>query len=256
MNPASPPIPSPPKGGVFLRLLGSRVDGAGFAQALSRIAAFAQTTTPHQIVTANTLMLLAAERDDELRELIESAALVIPESWGLYWASRHLRRPLPRFTPGIDLMTALCAQARDTGRSVFLLGAEPGAAERSAERLVALFPGLRIAGCRHGYFSRGEEAQVLSEIRSARPTYLFVGMSVPAQEKWIARRLAELQTPVVMGVGGSFDVLSGRLRRAPRWMRRLGIEWMFRLAQEPWRWRRIAQLPVFMGKILREGKQG
>lgn len=196
-------------------------------------------------------MLLAAEKDPELCAILESAALVVPESWGVCWAARRLGSPLRGFIPGIDLMALLCQMAVNERGSVFLLGGEPGVADQAARTLVLRFPGLSIAGTHHGFFSSATESAVLQRIRAAEPTFLFVGMSMPRQEKWIHRHVAELNVRVAMGVGGSFDVLSGRLRRAPPWMRRRGIEWAYRLTQEPWRWRRIAQLPVFMWKVLR-----
>lgn len=230
------------------------MDRITFPQTLARILFLLGERTPHQVVTANTLMLLEAERDPELKDLIENASVVVPESWGISWASRQIGQPLDQFIPGIDLLLALCRLSAEASQSIFLLGAKPGVAEGAAEALRNQFPSLRIAGVHHGYFSQAEEANVIEQICQARPTYLFVGMSVPSQEKWIRRNLAALQVPIVMGVGGSFDVLSGQLKRAPRWMRRLGIEWVFRTLQEPWRLGRIKGLPVFMWKVLKEKK--
>jgi len=201
-------------------------------------------------------MCLAAQNDPDLRQIMENAALVVPESWGIQWASRRLGEPLKEFTPGIDLMQALCAIAEQDARPVYLLGSAPGAATAAAAKLHERFPNLVVVGTDHGYFGPAEEAQVIRRILDVKPTLLFVGMGMPAQEKWIARNLAALKVPVVMGVGGSFDVLSGELKRAPAWMRRSGVEWLYRLAQEPWRWRRIAMLPIFAGKVLRQKWRG
>src|SRR5262249_30683137 len=156
------------------------------------------------------------------------------------------------FTPGIDFMLEICKAAEAGGHSIYLLGSAPGVAEQAKEKLHDMYPGLKIVGTGHGFFKPSEEPSVIRRIHQKNPSRLFVVMGMPAQEKWIARHLTALGVPVVMGVGGSFDVLSGKLRRAPRWMRRVGIEWVYRFAQEPWRWRRIAQLPVFMWKV---GKQ-
>ncbi|HVO33784.1 MAG TPA: WecB/TagA/CpsF family glycosyltransferase [Elusimicrobiota bacterium] len=235
-----------------LRILGSRVDIVDKNDALRRIHDFAETRFAHHVITANTLMCLEAQDDAELRQIIEQAALVVPESWGICWASRLGLRPLKHFLPGIDLMTALCDAAARAGQSIFLLGAKPGVAAEAARALAARFPGLTVAGAHHGYFAGEQEADAVRAIRNAHPAYLFVGLSVPHQEQWIAAHLDELGVPVVMGVGGSFDVLSGRLRRAPLWMRRLGLEWAYRTWQEPWRWRRILNLPVFMWKVWRQ----
>lgn len=244
-----PPVDSKPPS---LRLLGSRIDRVSFREALDRIDTLSVIPGAHQIITGNTLMLLAAEKDAELRAALDAAALVVPESSGVQWASRWIKAPLKEIIPGIDLFVALCHLARDRRRSVFLLGARPGIADEAARMLKGLVPGLDISGTYHGYFSQKEATAVLLAIREAKPTYLFVALAVPQQEKWIHRHLDALAVPVVMGVGGSFDVLSGHLKRAPEWMRRRGIEWLFRLAQEPWRWKRIAELPKFVWKIVRQ----
>ncbi len=242
-----------------LKILGSRVDPVTSQNALKQIQSFLHSDQPHHVITGNTLMLLEAEEDTELRRILDSAALVVPESSGILWASRALGSPLKEFTPGVDLMMAICRIAAEKGHPAFLLGSAPGVAEEAGHTLQAKFPGLKIVGTCHGFFSLPHpglrpltESEVIQLIRKAEPSILFVGMGMPAQEKWIARNLAALGVPVVMGVGGSFDVLSGKLARAPAWMRRIGVEWLYRLAQEPWRWRRIAQLPVFAWHVLME----
>jgi N-acetylglucosaminyldiphosphoundecaprenol N-acetyl-beta-D-mannosaminyltransferase len=234
------------------RILRSRVDRLTFPQTLERIRDLVASGAPHQVITVNTLMLLAAENDAELMRLIENASLAVPESWGISWASRRLGQPLDHYIPGIDLLLALCRICAQEGQRIFLLGGRPGIAQKAADALIEQFPGLRIAGTQHGYFTLAEEPQVLSAIKQARPAFLFVGMSVPSQEKWIQRHRVELKVPVSMGVGGSFDVLSGQLKRAPLWMRRMGIEWVYRTLQEPWRLKRIKGLPVFMWHVWRK----
>jgi len=234
-----------------LNILGARVDAVSFADAVARVDQYLSEAQPHHIITGNTLMLLDAQHDRALRAVLEHSALVVPESSGIYWASRRLRQPLKEFVPGIDFMLALCRLAAERGDSIYLLGAKPGVARRAADELERRFPTLRIVGAEHGYFAAAETGAVIQRISVAAPGILFVGMSVPGQEKWIAEHLRALGVRVVMGVGGSFDVLSGNLQRAPQWMRRLGIEWLYRLMQEPWRWRRIARLPIFALKVLR-----
>jgi N-acetylglucosaminyldiphosphoundecaprenol N-acetyl-beta-D-mannosaminyltransferase len=235
-----------------LKVLGSRIDPLTTPEALDVIEGFLRSQKPHHVITGNTLMLLAAQEDQALHQILEEAALVVPESSGILWASRVLGTPLREFSPGIDLMLAICRMASVKGHPAFFLGAAPGVAEAAAQAMTKQFPGFSIVGTHHGYFKTAEEGDVIKLIHRAQPALLFVGMGMPAQEKWIAKHLASLNVPVVMGVGGSFDVLSGKLRRAPRMMRRAGVEWLYRLTQEPWRWRRIAQLPVFASKVLQE----
>jgi N-acetylglucosaminyldiphosphoundecaprenol N-acetyl-beta-D-mannosaminyltransferase len=235
-----------------LRILGSRVDPITSRTALDEILRFLQSREPRHVITGNTLMFLAAQEDPALHEILEKAAMVVPESWGIRWASRLQGQPLAQFTPGIDFMLEICSAASAGGYSVYLLGSAPGVAEEAAEALSRRFKGLQVVGMGHGYFQALEEPSVIRRVQEKKPSILFVGMGMPAQEKWIAKNLEPLGVPVVMGVGGSFDVLSGRLRRAPVWIRRLGIEWSYRLIQEPWRWRRIAQLPVFAWRVIQE----
>ena len=234
-----------------IRILNSRVDQVTQADAIEWVKSFLADGAVHQVITANTLMLIEAQQNAELVQVIESAALVVPESSGVAWAAWQMGTPLDSIVPGIDLFQALCRLARDLDRSIYLLGAQPGVAEQAAVSLSAYYPGLRVAGTHHGYFSPAEEVAVVANIHEASPGFLFVALSVPAQELWIKRHLAALGVPVVMGVGGSLDVISGRLRRAPGWLRELNLEWLYRTVQEPWRLKRIIQLPLFVWKILR-----
>ncbi len=205
---------------------------------------------PRQIITANALMILASEDHPDLGRAFGEAALVIPDSAGVSLAARIRGRPLPQKIPGIDLTDHLCRRAAEKGWRVFFLGAAPGVAEAAARNLAGRHPGLRVAGVRDGYFSEREEPAVVETISRAAPDLLFVAMDTPRQDVWIHRRLDRLNCKVAMGVGGTFDVLSGRLRRAPAWMREAGLEWLFRLIQEPRRLWRMRRLPLFLWKVL------
>ncbi len=197
-------------------------------------------------------MVLDAKDNRELLTLLQEAALVVPDSFGIVWASRFLGRPLPDCYPGIELMldvSRLCAQE---GMPVYLLGGRELVAEKAARRLQSLCPGLRVAGCRHGYFSPKEEKALIQEIRLSKPKVLFVGMGCPQQELWIRKHLKALGVPVAVGVGGSMDVYAGEFKRAPRWMRKNGLEWSYRLLQEPLRLPRILRLSRFVTTVLSE----
>jgi N-acetylglucosaminyldiphosphoundecaprenol N-acetyl-beta-D-mannosaminyltransferase len=234
-----------------IRLLGQRIDRLTRPDILEWVRYFLMAGRPSQIITANPIMLLEAAKDRELARVFEIAALVIAESSGVAWGAWQSGTPLAEFVPGIDLFQQFCKIAGETGKSVFLLGAAPGVAEAAANRLSTINPGLRVAGTHHGFFRRAEEElAVIAQIRESAPDFLFVALNVPHQEKWIARNLEALGVPVVMGVGGSFDVVSGRLRRAPAWMRDMGLEWLFRTLQQPWRIKRVMHLPRFAFKIL------
>lgn len=232
------------------RLLGARIDRPSFSEIVSYLESHRKQGRFTHLITANALMLLELERDAELRRVFEEAELVVPESSGLACAAALKGiRPLERI-PGIDLMQMLCSEAARREWSVFLLGAKPGVTARAAANLGKKYPGIKIAGTAHGYFNPAEEKDLLQKIQDAKPDLLFVGLNAPGQEKWIRKNAASFGAACAMGVGGSFDVLAGNLRRAPLFFQKAGLEWLFRLAQEPWRLRRMVKLPVFLVKAL------
>lgn len=222
---------------------------------LQRVREFIAEGGPHLIVTSNATALIQAQEDPELRSIINQADLVTPDGAGVLWSAKVLGLPLLERVSGIDLMQELCRLAAQEGYRVFLLGAAPGVAEEAARRLQERFPGLQVAGTHHGYFGPEEEEEVLERIREAQPDILFVAFGIPKQEKWIWRHRERLQVPVCLGVGGSFDVLSGRIPRAPLWMQRWGLEWLWRVWKEPRRLPRLAALPRFVWEVTRWGWQ-
>ncbi len=204
-----------------------------------------------QVVTLNTEMLYRALRDKALRDLINSADLVVPDGHGVVWAGRQLGQFLPARVAGIDLVAALAAHAAREKWRLFLLGAAPGVAEEAARNLARAYPGLEVAGVAHGYFPEEEAVVIVRRIRAAAPDLLLVALGSPKQEFFIWAHRKELGAIVAMGVGGAFDVLAGRLRRAPRVFQDLHLEWLFRLLQQPRRWRRMTVLPLFAWTVKR-----
>lgn len=203
-----------------------------------------------QVVTLNPEMIMAAQESAELREALATSALVVPDGIGVVWASRVLGTPLPERVAGIDLAAALLEVAAREGRKVFFLGGKPGVAEEAAERLCRRCPGLRVAGVHHGYFTEAENDRVVEVIAGASPDLLLVGLGAPKQELWIRRHRDRLGAHVAIGVGGALDVFAGRVRRAPQGWQRLGLEWAYRLIQEPRRYRRMLALPRFAAAVL------
>jgi N-acetylglucosaminyldiphosphoundecaprenol N-acetyl-beta-D-mannosaminyltransferase len=182
---------------------------------------------------------------------LNSAALSIPDGIGLILAGRLLGTPLRQQVTGTDLTYRLCGRAAREGWRVFLLGAAPGVAELAAQRLRALFPGLLVVGTHAGSPLESAEDVVRAHIRSAGPVdLLFVAYGAPAQERWIVRNQRILEIPVAIGIGGVLDFASGRVRRAPVWVRRVGLDWLFRLIRQPRRWRRQLALPRFAWAVL------
>jgi N-acetylglucosaminyldiphosphoundecaprenol N-acetyl-beta-D-mannosaminyltransferase len=204
-----------------------------------------------QVAFVNPDCLNIAWRNPGYKRVLCSADRVFPDGIGIRIGGRMLGWGLRDNVNGTDLFPLLCESATAAGRALYLLGARPGVAAGAAASMQQRFPRLRIAGCRDGYFSPDEEPDVVAEINASGAAILLVALGAPRQELWIAERLAGLQVPVAMGVGGLFDFYSGRIRRAPIWMREIGLEWVYRIMQEPGRmWRRyIIGNPVFLYRV-------
>lgn len=235
-----------------VEIFGVRLHRVTFDEAVRRAAHLVESRVPSMAITANPEMIQQAAHDPELWRVLRSAELVVADGIGVVWASRMLGTPLPERVPGIDLMCRLVEIAAQRKWRAYLLGGKPGIAERAAERLMSMYPGVIIAGTMHGYFAEAQEQSVVEAIKEAAPDLLFVGMGAGRQEKWIARHKRELGVALSMGVGGSFDALVDATKRAPVWMRKANIEWLYRLLREPSRWRRQLALPAFALRVLRE----
>jgi N-acetylglucosaminyldiphosphoundecaprenol N-acetyl-beta-D-mannosaminyltransferase len=226
------------------------VDRVRSADALQVVARFLAAGGSHQIVTVNPEFVIMAREQSDFRCVLQRADLAIPDGIGIVWAARLLGDRLPERIGGVDLVELLAAWAAREQRSIFLLGAGPGVAEAAARRLLQRHPGLSIAGTHAGSPAREHEAAIVSLVRQAQPDILLVAFGAPRQDLWIARTRHLLQVPVAMGVGGAFDFISGRVPRAPRPLRRVGLEWLYRLIRQPWRWRRMLALPRFASLVL------
>lgn len=234
-----------------MKLLGVKIDNLDTAASLEAIEGFIRSRTPHIVVTCDASCVVLAQKDPELKEIVNTADLVTPDSIGILWAARLNGEPLKERVSGCDMAVHLCERASVEGHRVFLLGAAPGVADAAAEKLKERFPGLNIAGTQHGYFKPEETDSVVDEIGNARPDLLFVAFGIPMQEKWIRRHMDRLRVPVSMGVGGTFDVISGNVKRAPKWMQRYGLEWVYRLASNPKKIGKVMTLPRFVLMVLR-----
>jgi len=227
-----------------VEILGVPVHNIDMNGAAEAICAFVDDGSPHLVITLGTEMIMAARRSVSFRELAAKAHLVVPDTAGVVWAVRASGVPMKERVAGLDLVLHLAPLAVEREWRLYLLGAREGVAERAAGALSAKFPGLVVAGWHHGYFS--DDAAVIEDIRAKAPHILLVALGSPRQEQWYWDNRKKLGVPVGMGVGGSFDVLAGELRRAPAWMQRLSLEWLYRLVQEPSRLGRMMALPHFM----------
>lgn len=235
-----------------VNLLGIGIDALSLDESVRKVAEYVRSGLPHWVITINPEFLYNAQTDRDLHDLAGRADLITPDGIGVVWACRMAGAPVPERVTGIDIMMRLVERAALEGWSVFLLGAAPDVAAEAAARLRRDYPGLRIAGVRHGYFKDSEEAEIVGAIRKAGPDLLFVALGAPKQEWWIDRNLQATGAAVAVGVGGSFDVVSGKARRAPQWVRRLHLEWLYRLLNNPARWRRQLVLPLFAWLVLKE----
>jgi len=198
---------------------------------------------------------MAAQKNHEFRHAINKSALTVADGIGVVWATRFVGFPTPERITGTDTLVALAKRCAEKSYRLYLLGAAPGVAEQAGERLQELAPELQIAGAYAGSPSPDEVDVIIERIHAANADILCVAYGAPAQDLWIYNNLSRLPTAIAMGVGGAYDFLSGRQRRAPQLMQRMGLEWLYRLYREPWRWKRMLALPHFFIQVLVRGRQ-
>jgi N-acetylglucosaminyldiphosphoundecaprenol N-acetyl-beta-D-mannosaminyltransferase len=217
-----------------ITMMGCRIDNLSMEETLGRIEEFIRSGKPHQHVVVNVDKLVKASRDEELRRIINACALVNVDGMPVVWASRLLGKPLKERVAGVDLFEALMRRSSERGWRVFLLGARAEVVAKLAETYRRRYPELVIAGWRDGYWQgEAQEAEVAEQVRASGADLLFVAMGSPKKEQFLGRWQDRMRIPFAMGVGGSFDVAIGLVKRAPRWMQRAGLEWFYRFLQEP-----------------------
>lgn len=233
-------------------ILATRIDALAMDDVLPRALALIKNGLPAQIITANVDQIVGNRRRPELRAIYRDAAVTLPDGVPLLWGARFLGTPLPGRVNGTDLMERLCSLAAREGFPVFLMGGPEGCAAAAARRLQQRFPSLKVAGSHcppPGFEKRpAENEEILALLREKKPSLLFVSLGYPKGVTWIARHLASSGIPLAIEVGSSFQYLAGWMKRAPRWMQRRGLEWLWRLVHEPRRlWKRyfIRDLPFF-----------
>lgn len=237
-----------------IELMGCAVDNLSMEETLSTIEGFIASGRPHQHVVVNVDKLVKAQRDAELRRIINDCDLINADGMPVVWASRLLGKPLKERVAGVDLFEALMRRSAQKGWRVFLLGAREEIVGAVRTLYEAKYPGLTIAGHRNGYWSAGEDEQIAEQIAAARADILFVAISSPKKEQFLGRYQARMKVPFAMGVGGTFDVAAGKVKRAPKWMQSCGLEWFYRFLQEPRRMfrRYFIEDMAFIGLFARE----
>lgn len=219
------------------------------SQAVSRVQDYMDARQNVLIATANAEMIMRATHDKELQDILNDAALVVPDGAGTVWAAHHLGHDMPERVAGFDLAQELMRIAPHKKWRIFFFGSAPGVAEKAKTKAEALYPGIEIVGVRNGYFSAADEPEIIEEIKAAKPDLLLAALGVPKQEKWLYQHKAELGVPVSIGVGGTLDVMAGVMKRAPLWMQKAKLEWLFRGMLQPKRAGRLMALPKFVLKV-------
>lgn len=240
-----------------IHILDQPVDCCCLATAINYLEGELAAGRQQFIIAQNPEKLLKEETDQELAAIVSTqATLLIADGIGIIHAARILNLTEPGRLTGIELFTNLLELANKQGYTVFLYGAKPTTLTTLKEQLHISYPDLKLVGAVDGYGDCPDNQEALiDEIKDTQPDFLFVALGSPAQEKWLAKNLPELPVKLAMGVGGSFDVLAGNVRRAPVWVQRVGLEWLYRVANEPSRLARTRNLPIFLRKVYREKKE-
>lgn len=224
-------------------------------ETLDYLVAAAERGTSMHVITANPIMLMDAISDPLFMDTMQQADLVVPDGAGLVWAAGYLGSSVKERVAGFDLLHGLLQEGQNYGWRVYLLGTTADIVRAAADKISQQYPGITIAGYRDGFFSAEQDEEVIAAVTAASPHLLFVARSGATQDPWIAKHRHQLQVPIMMGVGGSFDVIAGKLKRAPIWMQRIGLEWLYRLVKQPSRFGRMLALPRFVWQVIRERRK-
>jgi N-acetylglucosaminyldiphosphoundecaprenol N-acetyl-beta-D-mannosaminyltransferase len=235
-------------------LLGVPIDPLTRAAAVDWVGRAVAEGRPRLVISVNPERIMYARRDPTFAAVLASADLALADGAGVMWAARRLGHPLPERVAGVDFVRALAARGAAEGWRFFFLGGGPGVAEAAGRALQESYHGFILAGTYAGSPQPSGDAASIEAVRSSGAQVLLLAYGASAEEAWLARNLGRSGATVGMGVGGALDFISGRVRRAPPWMRERGLEWLHRLSREPWRWRRMLALPRFVIRVMREGK--
>lgn len=231
-------------------VLGVPFDVVTMQEAVAKTKAMLHSGGQHFICTPNPEIVMEARKDEALMGILQEADLVVPDGIGVVWASKYSKIRLPERVAGYDLGQNLMAELANTEETFYFFGGAPGVASTAARKMMKKYPGLKIVGVHNGYFDEKEEKKIIQDIKKAAPSVLLVGLGAPKQEKWIYDNIRLTGAKVAIGVGGSFDVMAGNVKRAPKIFQKLGLEWFHRLITQPTRWRRMLRLPKFVLAVL------
>jgi N-acetylglucosaminyldiphosphoundecaprenol N-acetyl-beta-D-mannosaminyltransferase len=241
-----------------VNLFGTAIDCLTLEETIALVEEIVEERTPRQHVVVNALKIAMMNSDPKIREIVNSCDIINADGLPVVWASRLLKKPLPERVAGVDLFLKLVERCAMRGYRPYFLGATSDVLEKTVAAFMCLYPQLLIAGFRNGYFSEADETKVAEAVRDSRADMLFVGISSPKKERFLNRYINTMQVPFCMGVGGSFDIVAGKTRRAPSWMQTSGLEWLHRVLEEPRRmwWRYTKTNSIFIWMVLQEYLRG
>lgn len=229
------------------------------AVTMKEAVAYAETLVDEEkaniIATANAEMIMLAQKDDELKDILQHADMVVPDGAGVLWAGRELNKIFPERVTGADYAEELLKTAKEKNWRVYFLGGNAGVAEKAVENMKKKYGDFEVAGIHNGYFDEKEETKIIEDIRKNKTKLLLCAMGVPKQEKWLWAHREELGNVIAIGIGGVFDVMAGHLKRAPLWMRNHSLEWAYRLYLQPSRCMRMISIPRFMWAVKKEKRE-
>lgn len=239
-----------------IKILGVPINPLTMSEAVSYLTARTEAGLRTNVVTANAEIIMLGQSDPAYSKLLQAADCVLPDGAGTVWAGRQLGFQVPERVAGFDLFLELIKVAGQKHLKVFFFGSAPGIAEAAKEKCLKMAPGLSVVGCRNGFFTEEDNPAIIQEINDSGAQILFTALGAPKQEFWLAAHSAGLKPALRMGLGGSFDVLAGKVQRAPKWMQDASLEWFYRLCKQPSRLSRMAVLPEFVLKVLKAKYSG
>ncbi len=233
-----------------------RILGVPFAditpeEAVSRAVSCLKGNGKSIIYTPNPEMVMEARKNKEFMEILNSSTMNVPDGIGIVYGSRFTKNPIKHRVAGYDLVQGIFDKMKDMGKTAYFFGGAPGVTDTAKEVMEAKYKGLKVVGTANGYFDKEREKEIIAEINELKPDLLLVGIGFPKQEKWIYDHIKELNVKLAIGVGGSFDVMSGNVKRAPQFFIDHGLEWFYRLITQPSRFVRMLQLPLFMLVVIK-----